>query len=300
MKATVTDKAKKIIENRHYQADSEALLNKEKALQDSEFKNIYLQYINKIIDNAKTGNTDNTETANLKIEYEKRLKELKIASIEPLYSCKKCKDVGVTENGYCECLIDEVNKILKKESGFLELEEFDKANFNLFEDKKMMKTLYSKMQKWCLSDFDKTIILLSGNTGVGKTHLTKCMANELIKRHKLVLLTTSFSMHQDFIKSYSTRDLEEKQQLLSRYLNAEILFIDDLGTELRNPNITISYLYQVLNERRINKRPTVITTNLNLNDIYDYYDERIFSRIADKTTSICVYIEGKDIRLNLK
>ena len=150
MKATVTDKAKKIIENRHYQADSEALLNKEKALQDSEFKNIYLQYINKIIDNAKTGNTDNTETANLKIEYEKRLKELKIASIEPLYSCKKCKDVGVTENGYCECLIDEVNKILKKESGFLELEEFDKANFNLFEDKKMMKTLYSKMQKyWC-------------------------------------------------------------------------------------------------------------------------------------------------------
>ena len=300
MKATVTDKAKKIIENRHYRADSEALLNKEKALQDSEFKNIYLQYINKIIDNAKTGNTDNTETANLKIEYEKRLKELKIASIEPLYSCKKCKDVGVTENGYCECLIDEVNKILKKESGFLELEEFDKANFNLFEDKKMMKTLYSKMQKWCLSDFDKTIILLSGNTGVGKTHLTKCMANELIKRHKLVLLTTSFSMHQDFMKSYSTRDLEEKQQLLSRYLNAEILFIDDLGTELRNPNITISYLYQVLNERRINKRPTVITTNLNLNDIYDYYDERIFSRIADKTTSICVYIEGKDIRLNLK
>ena len=300
MKATVTDKATKIIENRHYQADSEALLNKEKALQDSEFKNIYLQYINKIIDNAKTGNTDNTETANLKIEYEKRLKELKIASIEPLYSCTKCKDVGVTENGYCECLIDEVNKILKKESGFLELEEFDKANFNLFEDKKMMKTLYSKMQKWCLSDFDKTIILLSGNTGVGKTHLTKCMANELIKRHKLVLLTTSFSMHQDFMKSYSTRDLEEKQQLLSRYLNAEILFIDDLGTELRNPNITISYLYQVLNERRINKRPTVITTNLNLNDIYDYYDERIFSRIADKTTSICVYIEGKDIRLNLK
>lgn len=300
MKATVTDKAKKIIENRHYQADSEALLNKEKALQDSEFKNIYLQYINKIIDNAKTGNTDNTDTANLKKEYEKRLKELKIGSIEPLYSCKKCKDVGVTENGYCECLIDEVNKILKKESGFLELEEFDKANFNLFEDKKMMKTLYSKMQKWCLSDFDKTIILLSGNTGVGKTHLTKCMANELIKRHKLVLLTTSFSMHQDFMKSYSTRDLEEKQQLLSRYLNAEILFIDDLGTELRNPNITISYLYQVLNERRINKRPTVITTNLNLNDIYDYYDERIFSRIADKTTSICVYIEGKDIRLNLK
>lgn len=300
MKATVTDKAKKIIENRHYQADSEALLNKEKALQDSEFKNIYLQYINKIIDNAKTGNTDNTETANLKKEYEKRLKELKIGSIEPLYSCKKCKDVGVTENGYCECLIDEVNKILKKESGFLELEEFDKANFNLFEDKKMMKTLYSKMQKWCLSDFDKTIILLSGNTGVGKTHLTKCMANELIKRHKLVLLTTSFSMHQDFMKSYSTRDLEEKQKLLSRYLNAEILFIDDLGTELRNPNITISYLYQVLNERRINKRPTVITTNLNLNDIYDYYDERIFSRIADKTTSICVYIEGKDIRLNLK
>lgn len=300
MKSTVTDKAKKIIENRHYQADSDALRNKEMALKDDEFKKVYLNYVNKIIENARTGNEDQSETDKLKKEYEKRLKTLKIGSVEPQYFCKKCNDVGVTEKGYCDCLIDEVNKILKKESGFLELEDFDKANFDLFEDKQMMKTLYSKMQKWCQSDFDKTIILLSGNTGVGKTHLTKCMANELIKRHKLVLLTSSFAMHQDFMKSYSTRDLEEKQQLLSRYLNAEILFIDDLGTELRNPNITVNYLYQVLNERRINKRPTIITTNLNLNDILDYYDERILSRIADKSSSICIYIEGKDIRLNLK
>ena len=125
----------------------------------------------------------------------------------------------------------------------------------------------------------------------------KCMANELIKDHKIVLLTTSFAMHQDFVKSYASRDPEEKQDLLTKYIEADALFIDDLGTELRQPNITVSFLYQVLNERKMNGRPTIITTNLNLDEIMDYYDERIFSRIADKSSSICVFIQGEDLRL---
>ena len=163
-----------------------------------------------------------------------------------------------------------------------------------------MKKVYSNMKEWCHSNFDKTVILLSGGTGVGKTHLSKCMANELIKKGQLVTLTTAFKMNQDFLKSYSSRDLEEKQALLEKYLSAEILFIDDLGTELVQKGITINFLYQVLNERKSNKMPTVITTNLDLKDIRDIYDERISSRIIDKQTSICLQIDGKDLRLNKK
>ncbi len=297
MKATIIEKGKKIIDDRHFEADNNAINNKIEALKDEKFNSLYQKYIEKMIDNAKNGVDDDKDVSKLKNDLNIRLKELKIGSIEPEYSCKKCNDNGFIEGKYCDCLIDEINKILKLESGFLNLEDFDKTSFDLFKNKEEIIKLYDVMKKWCHSSFDKNLVYLAGQTGVGKTHLMKCMANELIKRHKVVLLTTSFAMHQDFVKSYSCRDLEEKQRLLNKYLDAEILFIDDLGTELRQRDITVNYLYQILNERKMKKLPTIITSNLDLYDIFDYYDERISSRIADKSTSICVYLEGEDLRL---
>lgn len=110
-------------------------------------------------------------------------------------------------------------------------------------------------------------------------------------------LTTAFAMNQDFMKSYSSKDLEKKQDILSKYLDSEILVIDDLGTEIRNPYVTNNFLYQVLNERKNKHLPTIITSNLDLKDLQDYYDERVSSRIIDKATSICLQIKGADLRL---
>lgn len=297
MKASLIEKAKKIIENKRYDAVSIAQSNKIEALKNEEFKKIYYSYLDSMQADAKEGKDSSRQTIMLEGEYLDWLKEHGFGEIMPQYSCKNCEDSGYVNGKYCDCLITEINELLKKESGFLNLERFDDANFEIFEEKEKIEKLYSKMKEWCYSNFDKTLIFLAGQTGVGKTHLMKCMANELIGRHKLVFLTTSFAMNQDFLKSYSTRDLEEKNHLLDKYLTAEILFIDDLGTELRQRDITTQFLYQVLNERKMQKRPTVITSNLNLDDIMEYYDERIASRIADKSTSICVYLSGKDLRL---
>ncbi|MBE7073927.1 MAG: AAA family ATPase [Clostridiales bacterium] len=297
MKNKVLEKAKKIISERKFYAEQEALSYKTQALEHSDFKKNYNDYISLIIDNAKQGLGETPQSLAKKVEYEQILKQINIPYITPNHFCKICDDSGYCEGRFCNCLIEEINNLLKEESGFLSLEDFDNSNFNLFQNSDFMQNLYAKMKKWCYSNFDKTLIYIAGGTGVGKTHLMKCMANELIKRHKVVTLTTSFAMHQDFVKSYACRDLDEKNALIDKYLNAEVLFIDDLGTELRQPNITINFLYQVLNERKMNKRPTVITSNLNLSDITDYYDERIFSRIVDKAYSVCIYIQGEDIRL---
>ncbi len=301
MEQKLLEKAKRIIENKRYEAVNRSQNNKIKALANDEFKTLYHKYFDSMMSDARNGIDYTERTKLLKKEYLTWLSNHNVGAIEPDYSCKKCNDNGIIEGKYCDCLIEELNNLLKLESGFLNLEEFDTANFDIFKnEKETMKNLYDKMKKWCYSNFDKNLIFLAGQTGVGKTHLMKCMANELIKRHKLVRLTTSFAMHQDFVKSYASRDLEQKQTLLDKYLTAEILFIDDLGTELRQRDITVNYLYQILNERKMQKRPTIITSNLNLDEIMEYYDERILSRIADKSTSICVYIEGEDVRLNMK
>lgn len=298
MREQILNEAMSIINNRGNQAEIKALENKKKALEDEGFKKLFQDYTSSMIENAKQGKKSDLSAK--KSAYEKRLKELCIDSVEPDYFCKKCNDSGYIEGQKCQCLKDELNRIILRESGFVSLEEFENAKFDIFENGEYMKKVYSKMKEWCHSNFDKTVILLSGGTGVGKTHLSKCMANELIKKGHLVTLTTAFKMNQDFLKSYSSRDLEEKQTLLEKYLSAEILFIDDLGTELVQKGITVNFLYQVLNERKSNKMPTVITTNLDLKDIRDTYDERISSRIIDKQTSICLQIDGKDLRLNKK
>ena len=295
MKNKILEKAKKVIADRRFYAEKEAQEYKVKALENAEFKKAYNNYISLVISNAKNGLGETEESINAKNEYEKLLTSA-YPYIEPNHFCKKCDDNGFVEGKYCDCLIEEINKLLREESGFLSLEDFSQTRFDVFENKEFMQKLYEKMAKWCYSSFEKTLVFISGQTGVGKTHLMKCMANELIKRHKVVTLTSSFAMHQDFVKSYACRDLDEKQALVEKYLNAEVLFIDDLGTELRQPNITINFLYQVLNERKLKKLPTVITTNLDLAEINDYYDERIQTRITDKATSICVYIQGEDLR----
>ena len=297
MNAKILEKAQNVINQRKYQAENQALNNKIEALENEDFKIIFNKHMDSMLSDAKNGKDESKKTKELKIKVDEKLKELNLYPIESVYNCPKCNDSGRINGAYCDCLKKELNKILISESGFSKLEDFDKTTFDIFDNPDFMKALYKKMKEWCYSNFDKNIILLGGETGVGKTHLMMCMANELIKQNKVVTLTTSFAMNQDFLKSYSTRNVEEQDYLLDKYLDAEILFIDDLGTELRNPNVTTKYLYLLLNERKINKRPTIITTNLRLEDINDYYDERVASRIVDKQSSICVFIEGKDLRL---
>ncbi len=296
MRKNVLDNAMKVIDERRFNAENTAKNNKIIAFENKEFKTLYNQYIDKVIENARTGGDDKI-VENMKKELEKTRKKLKLPEIEPNYTCKLCNDTGLVDGRYCKCLTKEINEILIAESGFGKLESFEEANFEIHSKPEFVKKLYKLMKDWCHSDFNKNLIFLSGQTGVGKTHLARCMAKELIDLNKVVLLTTSFAMNQDFLKSYASKDLDEKEYIMNKYLNAEILFIDDLGTELRQPGVTVNYLYMIINERKVNHRPTVITSNLTLADIQDYYDERISSRITDLSSSICIYIEGSDLRL---
>ena len=114
-----------------------------------------------------------------------------------------------------------------------------------------------------------------------------------IENGKMVKLVTAFAMNQDF-KSFQK---EHDEDLINRYIYPEVLFIDDLGTEPKYKDVTIEYLYLIINERKMKKLPTIITSNLSLADLRDYYDERIYSRIVDRNTSITLYLDGVDRRI---
>ena len=151
------------------------------------------------------------------------------------------------------------------------------VNKNIMDENDIKASEWLKM--WCAKfpNITKLNINIIGGAGTGKTFLLECVANEMINKNMVVCYKTAFELNElarlyHIGKSYAFGDC----------LNADILLIDDLGTEPILKNVTKEYLYNLINVRQINNKPTLITTNLSLDNILSRYDDRIFSRLGNK------------------
>ena len=126
--------------------------------------------------------------------------------------------------------------------------------------------------------------------------MSGCIANELIKKGKTVLYQTAPIM-LDTIIDYRFGKNTSAKDIYDNLLSADLLIIDDLGTESMN-SMKFAELFNIINSRLLNanKKPTktIISTNLSLQEMYSTYDERIVSRIVGNY-NIC-YFYGDDIR----
>jgi DNA replication protein DnaC len=95
----------------------------------------------------------------------------------------------------------------------------------------------------------------------------------------------------------SEKDDNNNDYILKHIYECDLLIIDDLGTELTN-TFTSSALFGCINERYLNKKSTIISTNYSIEDMKNYYSERIFSRITSNYTLLKIY--GEDIRVKKK
>ena len=215
------------------------------------------------------------------------------------YNCSICHDKGVINGKDCECLKREISEILLEKSGINKnnLPKFSDVYFKVFGDnEKNMRKVYETMQSYCaLENTTRKIVTLTGQVGVGKTYLIECMVNEYIKQSKYVIYTTAYSLNADMLK-YHTTSLNERADIMQKYFDCDVLFIDDLGTENILRNVTCEYLFQLLNERTRKGKQTIITTNLDLQQIIEVYDERIFSRLVDQNNCLVIKLDGKDLR----
>ena len=296
MKRDVIVKAENTLAARHKAINSDYEKNLRKIGEDERYQKLNSALNQMMIENARREiygeKVEKKKEEELKRALEKFLKEKKI-SLKEKFNCERCHDIGYENGKMCSCLKREISNILLEESNFGKLVSFESAKKTAPSE---YQKLYDKMKDWCHSNFKKNLIFISGKTGVGKTYLIAAIANELIEEGRIVKLVTAFQMSRDF-KEYRFRYNED---LLDRYLNCEFLFIDDLGTETLYKDITVDLLFHVINERRIRKLCTIITSNLTLDEVFDRYDERIFSRIVDRDQSITINLVGKDLRINKK
>ena len=240
-----------------------------------------------------------------------------LEDLSPIFSCSKCKDIGYIEkNGkteMCTCLKQEIFNIEynKSNMGNLEKENFSTFRLNVYSDEinpQKYKSNISprenmqrieKIAKNFISHFDdpeqKNLIFM-GNSGLGKTFLSNCIANEILKLGKTVLYQTAPVMLNDIINCLFDKPNCNKN-IIENLLSANLLIIDDFGTESVN-NMKFTEIFNILNTRLLNQNrkitKTIISTNLNLQNIYSIYDERIASRIVGYY-EICKFF-GDDIR----
>ncbi len=239
----------------------------------------------------------------VKQQQEERLRFLREHGIRPemlelSYDCPICKDEGFVNGKRCSCYQKHMLKLLYRQSSLenvLERENFDHFSFDFFSDQPVedlvsprenMRDIHAKALDFSTHfKNDGTSFLFYGGAGTGKTYLSHCIAKALMDQGHSVLYVTANELFTNILSPYIMFvEPDAKERLKSVYdlvYNAELLVLDDLGTEVTN-NFTLSQLFEIINRRMISDRSTLISTNLSLKQLRDRYYERIVSRIVER------------------
>lgn len=223
----------------------------------------------------------------------------KLLAGKSFYHCPICNDTGFVDGKYCSCLTDLYKQILRQKSGANELPLFTFADNKIADinckQTKDLSTLYNSMQRYCDSFPNTSVknILLCGKVGIGKSCLLSATLNSLLDKGVNCQYFSAFHLNSIFLK-YHTTDIKEREHFFENLIGADVLIIDDLGTEPIIKNVSIEYLTTLLNERH--NKHTIIATNLTLQELQNKYGDRVFSRITNKETTRLLYLDGDDLR----
>lgn len=226
------------------------------------------------------------------------------------YQCDECEDTGYLPNGKkCNCLkqaiINETYKMSNIEN-VLKKENFDTFNINVFPDepfegesmtpRENMKYISNICVDYVnnFNEKNEENLLFYGSTGVGKTFMCNCIAKALLDMNKIVIYQTAFKILEIIEKRrFGRGDNRFEDYEYDLLFHADLLIIDDLGTELSNA-FTNAEIFNIVNTRLIDGTKTIISTNLTPDEISNIYTDRVFSRILEKFIPLKFF--GPDLR----
>lgn len=216
------------------------------------------------------------------------------------YSCKKCEDKGFVNGIMCDCF-KELLKSLEYEKLCSNLPvnncRFDNFKLDYYPDgigtspRQRMESVLNYCKTYA-TDFSKksSSLLLYGHTGLGKTHLSLAIAGKVVEAGHGVIYSSAQNLFNKLEKEKFGRSDGNTEENI---LGCDLLIIDDLGAEFTT-QFTVSALYNIVNSRELEGKPTIISTNLTPEQLLSTYSERIASRILNNYTLL--RFDGTDIR----
>lgn len=227
-------------------------------------------------------------------------------------ACSLCGDTGWAGTEMCACLkalcaqeqIRELSSLLN----LTDDQTFDKARLDVYSDevwpgmgispRKHMEFVIARCRAYAeqFGSATRKNLFLSGATGLGKTFLSGCIAREVSQRGYSVVYDTAINLFGAFEARKFTRDEQAKDDT-RRYLNCDLLILDDLGSELTSPFVQ-SALYELVNSRLVAGKATIISSNLTMEDVRARYSAQSASRLEGEYQVLPFF--GEDIRLTRK
>ena len=220
--------------------------------------------------------------------------------------CPTCSGSGYVGSTMCECLLELCRQEQKKELTFLSAgrESFDQFRLDYypervdpktgFSPRAVMERTYQVCRRYAFSfNMKSGNLLFSGNTGLGKTFLSACIARTVADSGYSVVYESAGHLFQTLEKARFESN-EDNRAAAAKYSGCDLLIVDDLGTELPGQFVTAA-LYSLVNDRLLEGKPTIISTNLTEEDLVRRYNPQIASRLRGSYRRVAFV--GEDIRL---
>ncbi len=283
---------------------------------DNKIRQCGINSLNSILKNPASADEVNAYIKNeMEILKAERKNFINDHDIDPLFDKKKhictvCSDTGFVGNKKCKCFIQKImdEEFNNSNMGANQREQtFDKFRLDVYSKTEMedgftyfdrMNKIYNLSIDFC-DNFDNAVksLLFYGGTGVGKTFLSGCIANELMKKGKTVLYARASRLFELFERNHFGRgDILRDREMIERVYSCDLLIIDDLGTEIRTRNIP-SFLYDFFDERLSNNKKMIINTNYTPKELEAFYTKRFTSRLFESfyVLKFC----GNDMRMGI-
>ncbi|GHV07797.1 DNA replication protein DnaC [Clostridia bacterium] len=213
------------------------------------------------------------------------------------HMCEACGDTGYVKNRPCVCLCRHIAE--QERAAYPSLVgSFDSFDASLFSDAAIpgwrntqrgnmeINRLYC--QHWSDTFPDVPDLFLNGGTGQGKTFLCACIAERVSRRGLAARYSSAIELFGDMNSYRAARE---------ELMGAELLIIDDLGTEMATAFVQ-SALYDVLNTRQVCGRRTIVNSNLLADELKERYIPQIHSRLLGGYH--CLYFYGGDVRRKVR
>ena len=219
--------------------------------------------------------------------------------------CTVCSGTGYVGSSMCDCLAELCRQEQKKELTFLSAgrESFDQFRLDYYSDKPtpagyvprvIMEKTYQTCRRYAFGFHEKAgNLLFSGNTGLGKTFLSACIARAVADQGYSVVYESAGKLFQTLEKARFEAN-DENRRAAAKYAECDLLIVDDLGTELPGQFVTAA-LYSLINDRLLENKPTIISTNLSEEELVRRYNPQIASRLRGSYKRVAFV--GDDIRL---
>lgn len=313
-------KAKATLDGRRQRAESERELRRSQVLlKVPEIAELEREmaacstFVIKMVARGESGEDKLREMSKRNLEIQKRRKAALKESGYPEdyldihYSCPNCRDTGYHEGYMCPCYEKLIKETAKKElgvPGLLESSTFENFDLSLYPDvysqqfgtniRQQMESILDYCKSWA-NDFSRRSsgILMFGKTGLGKTHLSLAIALTVIDRGYGVYYNSVQNIMSVLEKQQFGKTRDEDEEFDDKLYKSDLLILDDLGAEF-STQFTVSRLYNILNTRMNNSLPTIVSTNLSMEEIEEKYTNRIASRIIG--AGVPLQFVGKDIR----